>query len=106
MTLVTVSPLTSLPSSSSVHWRQAGADILVATDAGEYAGFVAIMANGYDAHGAIGEDLGRHASVALAQTTVEEARGTNTARRVSPRRLRSLRLIRPLRTLRSGTHGR
>jgi len=106
LTLVTVPPSTPLSSASSVHWRQAGADILVATDAGEYAGFVATVIDGYDAHGPVGEDLGRHASAALAQTTVEEARETITTRRVSPRRSRSLRLIRPLRTRRSGTHGR
>jgi hypothetical protein len=105
LTLVTALPFTS-SSPSSVHWRQADADVLVATEAGEYAGFVAIVSNGYDAHGALGEDLGRHESADLAKTIVEEARELSLSRPVTPRRHRSFRLIRPLRTRRGGTHGR
>ena len=78
----------------------------MATEAGEYAGFIAILADGYSAHGALGEDLGRHESAALAKMTIEEARETHLSRPVTPRRHGSFRLIRPLRTRRGGTHGR
>ena len=89
-----------------MHWRQADAGIFVATADGEYAGFVSHNVDGYDASGPQGEDLGRYLSAGLAMLTIEETRGFDRSRTVSPRSSRPFRLTRPLRTRRSGTPGR
>ncbi|MFG6401148.1 MULTISPECIES: hypothetical protein [unclassified Microbacterium] len=102
LTVVTTAP----PASTTSQWRQAEDGIFVATSSGEYAGFVAHVADGYDARGPLGEDLGRHASAGLAMLAVEDACGSPRSRAVTPRGFRSFRPTRPLRTRRSGTHGR
>jgi hypothetical protein len=102
LTLVT-SPAS--PRTASTHWRQADSEVLVATIDGEYGGFIVLGSEGVDAHGPLGENLGRHASADLAKATVEEARETSTSRAVSRSR-GPFRLTRPLRTRRRGTHGR
>lgn len=70
----------------------------VATAGSDYAGFVGAATSGYEAQGPLGENLGVHASVDAAQAAVDghRVRVTDSV----PRRPR------PLRTHRSGTHGR
>jgi hypothetical protein len=104
LTLVTFSPPASATPSVPVHWQQADNNVFVATSGGEYAGFVSHAAEGFDAHGALGEDLGSHASAGMAMLVVEDARGSDSSR--TPRSSRRFRLTRPLRTRRRGTHGR
>ncbi len=82
-------------------WQQADDDVFVATVAGEYAGFVAITSRGFEAHSAHGAHLGDHRTRDLASTAVEASLASRAA---AP--AHQMRLTRPLRTRRSGTHGR
>ena len=90
--------LVSLLHPSPLSWRQADLDVYVATAGSDYAGFVGAATSGYEAQGPLGENLGVHASVDAAQAAVDghRVRVTDSV----PRRPR------PLRTRRSGTHGR
>lgn len=49
-------------SAPALAWQQADDDVFVATLNGEYAGFVAAGADGYDAHTGRGLDLGAHST--------------------------------------------
>ena len=93
--------LSSAAPRQTLGWRQADDDVFVATVAGEYAGFVAVTPRGFEAHSADGADLGDHVSRDLASAAVEASVGALT-----PAPAHHMRLIRPLRTRRSGTHGR
>lgn len=88
----------SLLQPSPLSWRQADLDVYVATAGSDYAGFVGAATSGYEAQGPLGENLGIHTSVDKAQAAVDghRVRGTDSV----PRRPR------PLRTRRSGAHGR
>ncbi|WJS92181.1 hypothetical protein [Microbacterium testaceum] len=70
----------------------------VATVGSDYAGFVGAGTSGFEAQGPLGENLGVHTSVDAAQAAVDghRVRATTTVTR-RPR---------PLRTRRSGAHGR
>ncbi len=82
--------MTFPPTSPEVLWRQADADVHVATIAGEYAGFVADTLAGAHAHGARGEDLGIHTSPLLARAAVTAALSTAHKTPTRPRRIRRL----------------
>ena len=63
--------LSSLSSSSdALRWRPADDGVFVATLDGEYAGFVARTSQGYEAHSAVGLDLGCHTTRDLASSAV------------------------------------
>ena len=83
---------------SPLSWRQADLDVYVATAGSDYAGFVGAATSGFEAQGPLGENLGIHTSVDAAQAAVDghRVRGTDSVSR-RPR---------PLRTRRSGAHGR
>jgi cold shock CspA family protein len=82
-------------------WRQADDDVFVATIAGEYAGFVAVTSRGYEAHSAHGAHLGDHVTHDLASAAVAASVAV-----LAPAPAHHVRLMRPLRTRRSGTPGR
>ncbi|MDR6690900.1 hypothetical protein J2X55_001799 [Microbacterium sp. 1154] len=88
----------SLLHPSPLSWRQADLDVYVATAGSDYAGFVGAGTSGFEAQGPLGENLGVHTSVDAAQAAVDghRVRATTTVTR-RPR---------PLRTRRSGAHGR
>lgn len=88
----------SLLHPSPLSWRQADLDVFVATAGSDYAGFVGAATSGFEAQGPLGENLGIHTSVDAAQAAVDghRVRGTDSVSR-RPR---------PLRTRRSGAHGR
>ncbi|MDQ1137199.1 hypothetical protein QE410_001998 [Microbacterium sp. SORGH_AS 1204] len=88
----------SLLHPSPLSWRQADLDVYVATAGSDYAGFVGAATSGFEAQGPLGENLGIHTSVDAAQAAVDghRVRGTDSVSR-RPR---------PLRTRRSGAHGR
>jgi len=90
-------PYSPLP----IDWRQADADVFVATVLGEYAGFVTVTVSGVTAHGPRGEDLGSHASSTLARSAVDalHARALHAPSAAEH-------LARPHRTRRRGTTGR
>ena len=90
--------LVSLLHPSPLSWRQADLDVYVAMAGSDYAGFVGAGTSGFEAQGPLGENLGFHISVDAAQAAVDgyRVRGTDSV----PRRPR------PLRTRRSGAHGR
>jgi cold shock CspA family protein len=90
---------------SPLDWRQADDDVLVATRAGEYAGFVHDSDGRFHAHSATGQDLGIHATLEAAQASVDTPPSMPAALAVRDRAPRGLSL-RPLRTLRSGSPGR
>jgi cold shock CspA family protein len=102
-------PHTSAPDHRIV-WRQAADDVHVATDAGEYAGFVAATPDGFEAFGALGEDLGLHPArrIALATvaTHVEHSQGTTIQPKVLAAPRPRSRPTRPFRARRNGTPGR
>lgn len=78
---------------SSVHWRRIDDDIMVATVAGEYAGFIGPTPHGHEAHGARGEDLGVHSARIDAMAAVEASASpaasssAGDARPTRPRRI-------------------
>lgn len=82
-------------------WRRADDDVFVATSAGEYAGFIAVAPQGFEAHSARGELLGHFDTRECAEAAV----AASVYQPASSRARRS-RLTRPLRTLRRGTSGR
>ncbi|GAA3629851.1 hypothetical protein GCM10022200_10720 [Microbacterium awajiense] len=84
---------------SALDWRQADDDVYVATTAGEYAGFVGVTASGFEAHSAIGADLGVHPTRELAFDAVDVASHFAKASRPA-------RSLRPSRTFRGGAPGR
>lgn len=92
--------VTYLTSSSRppLDWRRADDDVFVATSAGEYAGFVGVTPLGYEAHGALGEDLGVYDILDLAHAAV-----TASVTRTPPTHAVTPRHNRPLRTRRRGT---
>jgi len=87
---------------SHVDWRQADDDVFVAARAGEYAGFVGLTSQGYEARGGRGEDLGihsdRHEAMAAVAASLDPAP-------IAPAATRR-RIPRPRRSLRRGTPGR
>ncbi|GAA1465102.1 cold shock CspA family protein [Microbacterium thalassium] len=89
------------PTAPALEWRQADHDVYVGTAAGEYAGFVAVTPDGYEAHGAVGSDLGLHETRDLAFRAVAAS-----VTRKAPTPARPAHLNRPLRTRRNGTPGR
>lgn len=93
--------LSSAAPRQTLGWRRADDDVFVATVAGEYAGFVAVTPRGFEAHSAHGAHLGDHVSRDLASAAVEASLVSH-----SPAPAHHMRLTRPLRTRRSGTHGR
>jgi len=104
MRIFSKAPLTDLtlsPSPTILHWRQAADDVYVATVAGEYAGFVAATADGYEACGALGIPLGLYDTHEVAKAAVA---ASATLPALPPAHL--VRAVRPLRTRRSGTPGR
>lgn len=102
---------TSAPS-GSLAWRQADHDVFVATVAGDYAGFIAAVDDGYEAHSARGHLLGVHSTRALAMSAVgvgilpSRPRGHGESVRTAPTPARLTRTPRPFRTQRNGTPGR
>jgi cold shock CspA family protein len=99
LTLVTT-PITG-SSRPTLDWRQADDDVFVATLAGEYAGFIAVEPDGYQAHSARGDALGRYDSRELASAAVAAS-----TTRVAPVPAGAPHITRPLRTRRRGTPGR
>lgn len=98
MTFVTrTTPSSRLP----LDWRRADDDVFVAASAGEYAGFVSVTPLGYEAHSALGVDLGVHSTRDLAQTAV-----ATSQTRSAPAHSQEPHPIRPRRTRRRGTPGR
>lgn len=85
----------------TLDWRRADDDVLVATTAGEYAGFISLTGRGARAHSARGADLGLHDSEDSARAAVE-ASLPDLALSLT----RSAPHHRPHRTRRRGTPGR
>lgn len=80
-----------IPSTSpEIVWRQADADVHVATVSNEYAGYVHETFGGMQAFGARGEDLGLHSTAPLARAAVTGSLTIPSRIHTRPRRIRRL----------------
>lgn len=66
-------------SAPALAWQQADDGVFVATLNGEYAGFVAANADGYDAHTGRGLDLGAHATAGGAASALADSMASAAA---------------------------
>ncbi|BDZ39677.1 hypothetical protein [Microbacterium suwonense] len=78
-------PPTTSPT-APLAWRQADADVFVATNDGEFAGFVAVEQNAHVVHDSLSRRIGSYSTLAAARQALVDATRPPSQRRERLRR--------------------